>query len=492
MIRVFGATDTTFTSNGDYVLKAGKAKMRKVENGEWYVDIEAGHWAAEWLQTGNIVTASGPQGDQPFRIRNVQRTKNKIICRAWHVSFDADNFAIADPGFDGHGEDCQDALDKINAAAMPASIFTLTTSLDTAAYPNCKDCSLSEAISSIAETYQINHVERDGWTITLYYHWTAPDSGITIRYGKNLKDITCDEKWDEVVTRIYPTGKDGVRLDALDPTAAVYIDSDTQYDTPFCRHVSFQQDIDESQYATHAFYLQDLVDDLRAQAKNYLAEHCVPAISYSMSAIPEGLLDVGDLVQVEHEPLGIQITASVTAFEWDCILGAYTNIEFGNYQNTMRGYDARMRDTITREADNRINASMNKGGAIAGAIRTSGYYSNNELGAVGGAQVSGQMKYGATQIDFTVQMPKAPDGLSMVLTELRCNIIDSMGVYVLGSYVPGGYDVRADRTIGTNLEECGGTLVNVDMIKPEGFAGTDGLLAVRVEAIAIRFEEVIA
>ena len=487
MIRIFGPTDTTFTSNGDYVLKAGKAKMRKVENGEWYVDIEAGHWAAEWLQTGNIVTASGPQGDQPFRIRNVQRTKNKIICRAWHVSFDADNFAIANPGFDPNGEDCQDALDKISAAAMPASIFTLDTDSDYAAYPDCKDCSVSEAVSAIASTYQIKHVERDGWTITLVYDWTAPDSGITIKYGKNLKDITCDEKWDEVVTRLYPTGKDGVRLDALDPTAAVYIDSTTQYSIPYCRHVSFQQDIEESQYATHAFYLQALVDDLRAQAEDYLAEHCVPAISYSMSAIPEELLDVGDLVQVEHEPLGIEITASVTAFEWDCILGAYTNIEFGNYQNTMRGYDARMRDAITREADNRIGASINKGGAIAGAIHTSGYYSNNESGTVGGAQVSGQMSQGATKIEFTVQMPKSTDGLSMRLTELKCNIIDSAGVYVLGSYVSGGYNVLADSSIAVSLWECGGSAVSIELQKTGWFSGTDGPLAVRVEAIAIKF-----
>ena len=36
------------------------------------------------------------------------------------------------------------------------------------------------------------------------------DNGVTVRYAKKLKDITCEESWDSVVTKLLPVGKDGV------------------------------------------------------------------------------------------------------------------------------------------------------------------------------------------------------------------------------------------------------------------------------------------
>ena len=41
MIRAFGKTDRDFSSNGDIIVKATKAKLHKVDNGDFYVDIEA-------------------------------------------------------------------------------------------------------------------------------------------------------------------------------------------------------------------------------------------------------------------------------------------------------------------------------------------------------------------------------------------------------------------------------------------------------------------
>ena len=35
------------------------------------------------------------------------------------------------------------------------------------------------------------------------------DNGVTVRYAKNLKDITCEESWDGVVTKLLPVVKMG-------------------------------------------------------------------------------------------------------------------------------------------------------------------------------------------------------------------------------------------------------------------------------------------
>ena len=43
MIKIFSAGDTSFSSNGDIVISnALKANVRKVDNGDYYLDFECG------------------------------------------------------------------------------------------------------------------------------------------------------------------------------------------------------------------------------------------------------------------------------------------------------------------------------------------------------------------------------------------------------------------------------------------------------------------
>ena len=88
MIKVFQSTDTSFTSNGDIVLKPYRAKVRKEDNGAYYLDIEVGVEYTDWLVSGNILVANTPQGEQAFRISDYEKTNNKIKIKANHVFFD--------------------------------------------------------------------------------------------------------------------------------------------------------------------------------------------------------------------------------------------------------------------------------------------------------------------------------------------------------------------------------------------------------------------
>ena len=83
------------------------------------------------------------------------------------------------------------------------------------------------------------------------------DNGVTIRYKKNLKDITCEENWDNVVTQLLPVGKDGILLNALDSSASLYVTSEVQYALPYTKTVSFtQDDINEEDYSSEQAYKQ--------------------------------------------------------------------------------------------------------------------------------------------------------------------------------------------------------------------------------------------
>jgi len=55
MIKVFGQADTSFSSNGDVVLRPLKAKVHKEDNGDFYLNLETGLDYVDYLVEGNIV-----------------------------------------------------------------------------------------------------------------------------------------------------------------------------------------------------------------------------------------------------------------------------------------------------------------------------------------------------------------------------------------------------------------------------------------------------
>ena len=54
------------------------------------------------------------------------------------------------------------------------------------------------------------------------------DNGVVVQYRKNMKEISVEENWDNVCTKILPVGKDGTLLNAVNPSASnLHIKSDS-------------------------------------------------------------------------------------------------------------------------------------------------------------------------------------------------------------------------------------------------------------------------
>lgn len=343
MIRVYGQTDTTFTDNGDVVLRPLRAKVHKEDNGDYYLDLETGLEYVDYIVRGNIVIANTPQGDQAFRIGNVTKTKNRLTVRCYHVFYDSKNFTI--PFWVVNlRRTCAQALAYANGTAVPASIFTTSSDITDEGLISYEYPALYDVFMDIAKTYG-GHLIRDFWDVKVQQS-IGQDNGITVRYKKNLKDITCEENWDDVCTKICPTGKDGIRLNSLDPTASLFIDSDTQYDIPYCRSIRFEQNIEQGAM-TPTEYKQALIDDLRAQATAYLADHALPQVSYTLSANLEKITDIGDTIEVIDERLGINLTTHVIGFEYNCLLEMYTEVMFGNFANTLSGFATQVNKALS-------------------------------------------------------------------------------------------------------------------------------------------------
>lgn len=320
MIKIFGLTDTEYSSNGDKILQPTKCRIHKRDNGEYYAEIECSSDYSEYIQNGRIVVCPTPTGEQAFRFLNPELNKKKIRVKAKHVYYDSENYLIRDSYV--VNLNCNQALEHLNAATDNESPFTTLSDVASINSFRCVRKSLTEAVSTVLERWG-GHLVRDNFNIAIRASIGA-DNGVTIRYGKNLKEIKKSEDWNNVVTKLLPVGKDGLLLDE------VYLYSEQQYALPYTKTVSFDQDIEQEENETDDAYNYRLKEDLRQQATAYLTENCVPKINYTVKASIEKITDIGDTIDVIDETLGISLTTHVIAFEYDAILGKFIQVEFGN------------------------------------------------------------------------------------------------------------------------------------------------------------------
>lgn len=338
MIKLFSESDHVFSSNGDKIIQPKKAIIHKEDNGSFYLDMETDISYIDYLTSNKILVAPTPQGEQAFRITNIEKTKTKIRFKANHIFDDTKNYVIQDSYV--VDKNCNDALDHLNSATDNASPFTTISDITKISSYRCVRKTLYEAIQVLLERYG-GHLVRDNWSIGIR-NSIGQDNDVVVRYGKNLKDITATYNWDNVITKILPVGKDGILLNELDPSASVYVVSTVQYDIPYTKTISFNQDeISEDDYKDEEGELDEeayktaLVNDLLEKATSYLSNNSIPSVNYTLSANVEKVSDIGDTIQVIDERLGISILTNIISYEYDARAEKYTQLEFGNFTKSL-------------------------------------------------------------------------------------------------------------------------------------------------------------
>ena len=325
MIKLFNSTDTLFSSNGDKIIIPLRAKIHKEDNGSFYLNLETDLSYIDYLIPNKIIVANIPQGEQAFRIKNIDKTRKKITLKAEHISYDSKNYLIADSYV--VDKNCNDALEHLNNATDNTCPFSVYSNINTINSYRCVRKSLYEAWNTVLERWG-GHLVRDNFNIQILDN-IGKDNGVTIRYAKNLKEITCEENWDNVVTKLMPVGKDGLLLPEL------YLESETQYDIPYTKTISFEQNLDEEDYLDEESYNNALIEDLRLQGNQYLEENCIPKVNYTLKANIEKLTDIGDKIEVYDERLGINLYTNVISYDYNCLTKKYETVEFGNFKNKL-------------------------------------------------------------------------------------------------------------------------------------------------------------
>lgn len=351
MVKVFGATDKQYSTNGDVVILPTKARVHNADNGDYYLELTCGTEYNEYLASNNIVVASTPQGEQAFRIRDVKKEKNRITAKAWHVYYDSQNYLIRD----SYAVDmtCNEALDHFNEATDEQSPFTMLSDNTNVNSFRCVRKSLDECITTILERWG-GHLKRDNWNIGIYNE-IGVDNGITIQYRKNLQSLTAEYDWSSVVTKLLPVGADGLMLDD------VYVYAPIQYDIPYTKCVSFDQShISEDTYKDSEgtldedAYIEALLADLQQQATQYVNTYCYPLINYTLKGQPEKVTDIGDTINVIDKRIGVNVTTEVISYEYDAITDTYVSLEFGNFTNSLSNLIQNVTSSTATSIDNAV------------------------------------------------------------------------------------------------------------------------------------------
>lgn len=331
MIKIFSPSDTLFASNGNCVVQPTKAKIHKEDNAEYYLDFEVPIQYDKYINSNDIIVANTPQGEQPFRITDFEKTRRKISGKAYHVFYDTKNYLIEELTITD--KSCNEALDIVNHATSDKTPFITLSDVQGVQSFTYDNQTLYNAISGFIETYG-GHLVRDGFNIAIRGS-IGQDNGVTVQYRKNLKSITAEYKWDDVVTKILPVSSEGIQLDET------YLYAPVQYDIPYTKVVTFENNVDSQDYlgvngeVDQNQYAYAVKEDLRQQATKYLNEHCYPAVNYKLDADIDRITDVGDTIEVIDSRLGIDMQTNVISYDYDCITERYTEIEFGTFTNKL-------------------------------------------------------------------------------------------------------------------------------------------------------------
>lgn len=380
---LYDADRTSFPASVDNGLgvlaDAMSCKVTQELNGQYELEL---HYPVEGIHYEEIALRAilratvGPDGKlQPFRVyRIVPGMNGTAAIYARHIAYDLGGYVVSP----FTAADAPSAVAAIKSHAMPTDFpFELTTDKTTVAamavtVPSSAWGLLGGQQGSLLDVYG-GEYEFDEWEVRLLTRRGA-DRGVSVRYGKNLTDLTQDASCANCYTGAVPYWRgSGITVTA----APVYAEGDFGYTRlmPLDLSSSFEQQPTQAQ--------------LQAAAASYIKQNRlgVPAVSWDVKlallAQSSGYEDVafleqiylGDTVGVYFHRLGVDAKARVNKIVWDCLLERYDSVALGsvkaNIAATIAGQqkeiDAKPSAALVEKISSSLTAALL--GANGGSVR---------------------------------------------------------------------------------------------------------------------------
>lgn len=352
MIQIYNATNEDFTRNGDITLLPIVAEVDATINGTWRYNLrhavdDLGRW--KYIETGAVIKAPSFNGDQLFRIKNVNKNETEITADAEPIFLDAkDDFFITNKRI----------VNQVGSRAIKTLIgnnpkYGGESDIAVMASVYFYYVNLIEAINGNQDNTFINRyggeILYDNFIIRIYSQ-IGEDNGIELRYGKNIPVKGFEEITDtkSVITRIYPTAYNGYTM-----TNNGYVDSPLidKYPVVYSQTIRFEdvkmrvdaQEGDEERGIIICNSQVELDYALTVKCRErYNAGVDKPTVTIKSNMVL--LQDVvgyeeysdlvtvglGDTVHCYHSKLGIISDARVTRLKYDSITEKVTEVTLTN------------------------------------------------------------------------------------------------------------------------------------------------------------------
>lgn len=353
--------------------------VKEARNGEYELTME---YAAEGAHASAIVPnaiikAKPNFTDDPqlFRIYKVGKTINgHFTVNAQHISYDLSGKVITS----GTAGSCTAACALLTAQA---GNFTITTDKTVSAdfnidVPSSVRSWFGGKSGSILDVYGPGEWKYDNFSAE-FMASRGQDRGVTIRYGKNLTELSQTLDMSNLVSSVIPYYKDNdgnVTTGAAVSTGLVGITKEVAVD--------FSSSVDPESATP-------IVTQLATLAASYVANNNLTQIKDSitlnfvqMKELSERV-DLCDTVHIYFEPLGLTATAKCIETVWDVLAERYTSTTFGdpktNITDTIVATQKAVEDKpSTSEMENAVEHATEKITGNLGGYVINGHDSNGD------------------------------------------------------------------------------------------------------------------
>ena len=374
---LYEANETQFTSNGlGRLIDTISCQVHEQRNGVYECEFVYPITGKKYdlIKEGRIIGVTHDEtGDiQPFVLyKRTARIDGRVTFNAYHISYRLSNI-IAMP-FTASG--IVEAMAEIVPNSLPANPFTFwTDKVATAQFENDTPRSVRSLLGgergSLLDVFGKGEYEFDKWTVKLHLN-RGQDSGVTIRYGKNLADVTQEIDSSGYYNAVAPywIGTDSrvvldhlVVLDGVTDIRAIELDLSSSFD--------------------EAPTLQELEDMARTRLENSSGINIQENIKADFIQLwqteeykryaPLQRVKLCDTVSIIYEALGVNsVQKKVISTKWNVLLDRYDEIELGDTQTTLTDVITQITEQMTTDLPSTsmmANAIANATNKITGNV----------------------------------------------------------------------------------------------------------------------------
>lgn len=357
---LFEKNTKNFTTNGIGRLSdAISCKVTLEANGKYELSMEypiTGTHFAE-IQMSNMIFAKpdNKREKQAFRIYKISKPLNgKVVINAEHISYQLSQIPVSP----FTAESVASAVAGMKSEAAVDCPFEFWTDKNTSGkftveVPASVRSRLGGTEGSILDVYG-GEYDFDMYNVRLY-HKLGKDNGVSIRYGKNMTDLTQEESIANTITGIMPYWKDSEDNTVILDKKVVESEASVNYPYPRIAVMDFSNEFEN----------QPTQQQLEQAAKDYIARNQIgtPSVSLSVSFAQLWQTEeykniaqleevaVFDIVTVQFEELGVNAKAKVRQTIYDVLTEKYESIEIGDARSTISDTIAEQQEKIDQAVD---------------------------------------------------------------------------------------------------------------------------------------------